>query len=122
MKKSKHCSNLQKKQINNFLKVTDQFPCCQFAEKYLSVSFLMIYLNASKILQSKYFKTIFFLRISQVLPREIRVSNNLAISDEIQAFDCSPSFEVGGVFLDITKKDFNKVWHDGLLSRAYRVK
>ena len=55
--------------ISNSLKITDQFPCSQFAEKYLSVSFLMTYLNISK-------KKI-FLRISQVLSREILVSNNL---------------------------------------------
>ena len=49
---------------------TDQLPCSQFAEKYLSVSFLTIYLSTSK-------KTIFFLRINQVLSRKTRVSNNL---------------------------------------------
>ena len=52
---------------SNSLKVADQFPCSNLAAKYFSVSFLMIYLNTSK-------KTIFFLCINQVLPREICAS------------------------------------------------
>ena len=59
-----------KKMISYSLKIIGQLPCCQFAEKYLSVSFLMIYLNPSK-------KTIFFFLINQVLSQEICVSNNL---------------------------------------------
>ena len=35
-----------------------------------------------------------------------------------KAFDCSPSLEVRGVFLDISQA-FDKVWHDGLL---YKLK
>ena len=34
------------------------------------------------------------------------------------AFDCNPSLEVRGVFLDISKA-FDKVWHDGLI---YKLK
>ena len=36
-----------------------------------------------------------------------------------KAFDCSPSLELQGVFLDISKV-FDKVWHDGLLYRFKR--
>ena len=36
-----------------------------------------------------------------------------------KAFDCSPSLELQGVFLDISKV-FDEVWHDGLLYRFKR--
>ena len=36
-----------------------------------------------------------------------------------KSFDCSPSLEVRGVFLDISKA-FDKVWHDGLLYKLKR--
>ena len=38
-----------------------------------------------------------------------------AITQEIyNSFDCNPSLETRGVFLDISKA-FDKVWHEGLL-------
>ena len=43
----------------------------------------------------------------------------LSITHEIyNAFDCNPSLEVRGVFLDISKA-FDKAWHDGLI---YKLK
>ena len=48
------------------------------------------------------------------------VQQLIAITHEIyKAFDCSPSLEVRGVFLDISKT-FDKVWHDELLYKLKR--
>ena len=37
-----------------------------------------------------------------------------------QSFDCSPTRDVKGVFLDISKA-FDKVWHEGLQLQSYGV-
>ena len=43
----------------------------------------------------------------------------MSITHEIyNAFDCNPSLEVRGMFVDISKV-FDKVWHDGII---YRLK
>ena len=85
-------------------------PICS---KYLSISFLMTYLNTSK-------KQSFFLCFNQILSWKTCVSNILHLTHDIyKAFDCSPSFEVQGVFLDISKA-FDKVWYDGLLCKRKR--
>ena len=42
----------------------------------------------------------------------------LYLIDEIhQAFDCTESFEVRAVFVNISKA-FDKVWHEGLVSKV----
>ena len=52
---------------------------------------------------------------SGFMPRDSRVAQLLSISHEIyKSFDCSPSIDIRGVFLDISKA-FDKVWHDGLI-------
>ena len=48
-------------------------------------------------------------------PQDSCVHQLLSITNSIySSFDCNPSLEVRGVFLDISKA-FDKVWHDGLL-------
>ena len=47
------------------------------------------------------------------------INQLVSITHEIySAFDCNPSLEVRGVFLDLSKA-FDKVWHDGLI---YKLK
>ena len=52
---------------------------------------------------------------SGFLPGDSCVSQLLCISHELyNSFDCNPSLETRGVFLDISKA-FDRVWHKGLL-------
>ena len=47
------------------------------------------------------------------------ISQLLSITHEIyRSFDCNPSVDVRGIYLDISKA-FGKVWHDGLI---YKLK
>ena len=57
---------------------------------------------------------------SGFIPGDSCVQQLIAITHEgYKSFECSPSLEVRGVFLDISK-DFHKVWHDGLLYKLKR--
>ena len=52
---------------------------------------------------------------SGFFPGESCVAQLLSITDEIyQSFDCSPTRDIKGVFLDMSKA-FDKIWHEGLL-------
>ena len=45
----------------------------------------------------------------------------LSIAHEIyKSFDCNPSVDVRGTFLEISKA-FDKLWHDGLIYKSYSV-
>ena len=79
--------------ISNWLKLTDQFPCSQFAEKYLSKSYL---LSPNQ---------------SGFIPGDSCVQQLILNTHEIdKAFDCTPSLEVWGVH-----SIWYKAFHDGLL-------
>ena len=52
---------------------------------------------------------------SGFLPGDSCISQLLSVVHEINSsFDCDPSIDVSGVFLDISKA-FDKVWHEGTL-------
>ena len=52
---------------------------------------------------------------SGFLPGDSCISQSLSIVHEINlSFDCDPTIDVSGVFLDISKA-FGKVWHEGIL-------
>ena len=52
---------------------------------------------------------------SGFLPGDSCISQLLSIVHEINSsFDCNPTIDVSGVFLDISKA-FDKVWHEGIL-------
>ena len=54
---------------------------------------------------------------SGFIPGDSCVAQLLSITHEIyQSFDCSPTRDIKGVFLNISKA-FDKVWHEGLLFR-----
>ena len=56
---------------------------------------------------------------SSIVPGVSCVEQLITITHEIyKVFDSSPSLEVQGVFLDISKV-FDKLWHDGL---SYKLK
>ena len=70
----------------------------------------------------KYFKenNILFPHQSGFIQGDSCVQQLIAITHEIyKSFDCSPSLEVRGVILVISKA-FDKVWHDGLLYKLKR--
>ena len=57
---------------------------------------------------------------SGFIPGDSCVQQLISITHEIyNAFDCNPSLEVRGVFLDISKA-FYKAWHDGLIYKLKR--
>ena len=67
----------------------------------------------------KYFKENIFLSPHQsfFILEDLCVQQLISITHDI--YDCRPSLEMRGVFLDISKT-FDKVWHDGLLCKLKR--
>ena len=52
---------------------------------------------------------------SGFIPGDSCVTQLLSITHEIyKSFDCNPSVDMKGIFLDISK-GFHKVWHEGLI-------
>ena len=98
----------------------------QLLENYRLVSLLPI---CDKILEHVIFNSLFNYFIennllsphqSGFIPGDSCVQQLISITHEIyNAFDCNPSLEVRGVFLDISKA-FDKVWHDGLIYKLKR--
>ena len=86
----------------------------------------------SKILEGLIFNSVFnYFRQNNLftecqfgfIPGDSCVAQLLSITNEIhQSFDCSPTRDITGFYLNISKA-FNKVWHDGLLFkfRSYGI-
>ena len=93
----------------------------QLIKNYRPISLLPI---CSKILEKLIFNQLYtYLHTNNLLtknqsgfrPGDSTTNQLLYLIDEIhQAFDCTESFEVRSVFLDISKA-FDKVWHKGLV-------
>ena len=90
-------------------------------KNYRPISLLPIF---SKVFERLVFNTLFnfFLQNklftpcqSRFIPADFCVSQLLSITHEIyKSFDCHPSTDMSGTFLDISKT-FDKVWHEGLI-------
>ena len=93
----------------------------QLIKNYRSISLLPI---CGKILEKLIFNQLYtYLHTNNLItknqsgfhPADSTTNQLLFLIDEIhQAFDCTQSFEVRSVFLDISKA-FDKVWHEGLI-------
>ena len=93
----------------------------QLIKNYRSISLLPI---CGKILEKIIFNRLYsYLHTNNLItnnqsgfrPGDSTTNQLLYLIDEIhQAFDCTESFEVRSVFLDISKA-FDKVWHEGLI-------
>ena len=91
-------------------------------KNYRPISFLPVF---GKIFERVIFKDVFnyfhknelFTKCqSGFLPGDSSVSQFLSIVHGINpSFDCDPTQDVRGIFLDISKA-FDKVWHEGHLS------
>ena len=95
--------------ISKLLITTDQFPFCLFLgeilEKLLFNS-IMDFLEENNLLNSNQ---------SGFRSNDSCESQLLSIVHDIySSFDCYPSLEVRGIFLDISKA-FDRVWHEGLI-------
>ena len=96
---------------------------------YRPISLFLIF---SKILEGLIFNSVFnYFRQNNLftecqfgfIPGDSCVAQLLSITNEIhQSFDCSPTRDITGFYLNISKA-FNKVWHDGLLFkfRSYGI-
>ena len=107
--KKSNFTPIHKKKFKNLIK------------SYQPLSLLLIF---SKILERLIFNCMFnFFRQNNLftkcqsgfIPGDSCVAQLLSITHEIyQSFDCSPTRDVKGVFLDVSKA-FDKVWHESLL-------
>ena len=103
-KKDKHC-------IHNYCPVS-LLPICGKIFECILYNPLFLYLESNNLLTPHQ---------SGFHPNDSCIYQLLSITHSIYAdFDHSPSLEVGGNFLDISKA-FNKVWHEGLLYKLESI-
>ena len=94
-----------KQLIKNYRPISLLPTCGKIFEK-LIFSHLYSYLHTNNLITQNQ---------SDFRPGDSSTNQLLYLVDEIhQAFDCTESFEVRAVFLDISKA-FDKVWHEGLV-------
>ena len=95
--------------ITNYRPVS-LLPFCEKVFEKIIFNSLFVYLN--NLLNSNQ---------SGVRSGDSPVNQLISITHDIyKAFDANPSLEVRGVFLDLSK-DFDKVWHYGLLYKLRRM-
>ena len=96
-----------KQLIKNYRPIS-LLPICGKIFEKLIFSHLYSYLHTNNLITQNQ---------SGFRPGDSSTNQLLYLVDEIhQAFDCTESFEVRAVFLDISKA-FDKVWHEGLVSK-----
>ena len=117
-------ASLQGREIPDYWKKANAVPAHKkkkLVKNYKPISLLPIY---GKIFERVTFKDLFnyshknelFTKChSGFLPGDSCISQLLSIVHDINSsFDCDPTLDVRGIFLDISKA-FDKVWHEELL-------
>ena len=104
-----------KKKVKIFLKTIDQLAFFQFFGKIFE---RIIFKDLFNHFHQNH---LFTKRQSGFLPGDSCISQLLSIVHEINfSFDCDPTIDVSGVFLDISKA-FDKVWHEGILFKLKKI-
>ena len=100
-----------KKVTSSFFKIIAQFRCCQYVVNFLKILFsIQCYILLKKIAFSVH-TNLDFVHLTHV---KDPVQWLAIVHDICASFDESPSLEVTGNFLYISKA-LHKVWHEGLI-------